>query len=174
VNNKSVLSLIIGGLVILGFIFFLVSDDDDDYYFGEDLFSEISYEVPSKFEGDEDYSYSRYYNYDDDSLYCYFRVSASEKEYYDDLEDWFKEMITFSLSDKVSDLKEVSINDSKMYYIDKKSNGNIEYYYGVESSNYYYLLTYSIDDFENGDRSDLDSNFCYNSKDRILSSVKVK
>ena len=83
-------------------------------------------------------------------------------------------MITFSLSDKVSDLKEVSINDSKMYYIDKKSNGNIEYYYGVESSNYYYLLTYSIDDFENGDRSDLDSNFCYNSKDRILSSVKVK
>ena len=177
-NNKSLISFIIVGLIFFAFILLFVSDRDDDFFdgnqFDENQFGEISYEVPSKFESDEEYSYSRYYNYSDDSIYCTFRVSVTEKDHYDSSKDWFKEMITFNLNDKVSDLKEVTINDSKMYYIDKKGSGVTEYYYGAESSNHYYLLTYSIDDYENGDRNDLDSNFCYNAKDRILSSVKIK
>lgn len=172
-NNKSVISLVIIGLIVLAFILYFAFDHNDEF-FEENQFDEISYKVPSEFNREEEYSYSRYYNYNDDSVYCGFGINATENDFYDGLKDWFKEMITFNLNDKVSDLKEITINNTKMYYIDKKSNGNTVYYYGVESSGHYYLLTYSIDDYENGDRSDLDSNFCYNAKDRILSSVRIQ
>lgn len=173
--NKKVLWIPVVILAIIVFVFILsIIVKHSNNRFSENLFTEISYEVPSKFEKDEDYTYSRYYRYSDNSVHCSFYVSVDEKDYYDDFSDWFKSRIRFNLNDEVSELKEVTINNQKMLYIEKKSKGSLEYYYGVESAKYFYLLTYNIDDYENGDRNDLDSNLCYNAKDRIIESVNIK
>lgn len=173
--NKKFIWIPIVILVIMVFVFVLhVIIENSNNYLKENLFSEISYKIPSKFECDEDYTYSRYYNYKENSVYCSFSVHVSEKDYYDDINNWFKENIRISLNDKVSELKEVNINNNKMLYIEKRSKGSLDYYYGLETSKYFYQLTYSIDDYENGDRNDLDSNYCYNAKDRIISSVNIK
>lgn len=173
--NKKLLWIPIVILFIIVFVFLLnIIIKGLNSYNYENLFTEISYEIPSKFDKDEDYAYSRYYNYNDNSVYCSFSINVTEKDYYDDINDWFKENIRINLNDKVSELKEVVINNTKMLYIEKKSKGSLDYYYGVETPSYFYLLKYNIDDYENGDRSDLDYNYCYNAKDKIIASVNVK
>lgn len=138
------------------------------------LFSQIQYKVPSKFEKDEDYSYSRYYRYRENDVSCSLSFHVDEKDYYDNLEEWFKDQIRFNLNDEIGKLEEIDLNHSKALYIDKKSRGSFDYYYGVESEDYYYLVTYNIYDYKYGDRADIDSNLCYNSKDKIVNTIIVK
>lgn len=173
-KNKNIfipIVIIVLVAIVLGIFVFVKKSENS---FSKNLFTEISYDVPLKFERDEEYAYSRYYRYTDNFVHCSFSVNVDEKDYYNGFNNWFKGRIHFNLNDEISELKEITVNDIKMLYIEKKSRGSLDYYYGVESSKYFYLLTYSIDDYENGDRNDLDSNFCYNVKDNIIDSVNVR
>ena len=171
-TNVKIIPIVVICLIILCFFIFLGSRHKG-YEDNEELFGEISYDVPSGFELDEYYG-SKYYNFESDGIYCSFFIDADDGKYRDDLKKWFSGRIYYSLNDEIGELKELTINDSKMYYIDKKSNYSTEYYYGISSSNYYYFITYRITDYDNGDREDIDSNLCYNSKDEIISTIKVK
>ena len=173
-KNKSLFIpiVIIVLVVIVSIIYGIISSSKTHY--SKNLFNEISYEVPSDFKKDEDYTYTRYYNYSENSVYCTFSVNVTEKEYYDDINDWFKEKIVFTLNDKVSELKEVTINNAKMLYVDKERGSYTDYYYGMETSKYYYLLTYSISDYKHGDGNGLEANICLNAKDKIIGSVNVR
>ena len=157
--------------IVLGIFVFVKKSENS---FSNNLFTEISYEMPLKFEKDEEYVYSRYYRYTDNSVHCSFSVNVDEKDYYNGFNNWFKGRIYFTLNDKVSELKEVAINNTKMLYVDKKSDSYTDYYYGVESSKYYYLLTYSISDYKHGDGNELESNICLSAKDKIIESVTVR
>ena len=171
VNNKVIIAIIAVLVTILGIIGvrkLLESDYNDD-----EMYTEITYTVPDSFEYDDN-SYTKYYSYYMDSGYCSFYIDADDKDYYDGLKDWFNERIRFSLNDKVSDLTEVIINGNKMFYIDKKGKYGTEYYYGVESSNHYYLLIYTVYDRSNGDRSDYGTNICDTARDEIIKTVNVK
>ena len=171
INTKAIPMLVILFIAIV-FIAFLKMQDSSDW-FSDDLFAEISYEVPSKFES-SDYTYSRHYSYYDNDVYCNLNIESDDSSIYDDFKDWFMNSVHFNLSDKISELKEITINGHEMYYVDKKSKNSTVYYYGVKSSNYYYSITYTLNDYENGDRADIDTNLCYTAKDKIISTIQVK
>ena len=171
--NTKIVPIIVTCIIALVIVIYVV-DRDNDYEENEELFSEISYEVLPEFELDDEYYGSKYYRFESDDVYCSFDVNVDEKDDSGDLKKWFSSHIYSNLSDKVGELKELTINDNKVYHIYKKSNYDIEYYYGISSSNYYYLITYRITDYEKGDREDIDSNLCYNAKDKIISTIKVK
>jgi len=139
-----------------------------------DEFKEISYNVPSVFKKDDDYTFSKYYDYEENNVNCTISFSASDKSIYKNKEDWFKGTFTFTLNDKVSDLKEEEINGNKVLFIEKKSEKVTDYYYGFESTNYYYLINYNIYDYKDGDREDIDTNKCFTLRENIISSVKLK
>ena len=172
-NRKKVIIIIIIVLIVFGaiFSFSLLKSKKVPFL---NLFSQIQYKVPSKFEKDEDYNYSRYYHYRENDVSCSLNLNVYEKEYYDDFEEWFKDRIRFNLNDEIGKLEEIDLNHSKALYIDKKSRGSFDYYYGIESADYYYLITYNIYDYKHGDRSDIDSNLCYTYKDKIVESISVK
>ncbi len=172
INKKAIPVFVVLFIVIVFVIFFKTRNSDN--LFSDNLFSEISYEVPSNFESEEDYTYSRYYRYYDNDVYCNLSVSADESTIYGDFKEWFANSVHFNLNDKVSELKEITINGNEMYYVDKKSKNSTVYYYGVKSSNYYYSITYTLNDYENGDRADIETNLCYTAKNQIINTVKVK
>ena len=76
------------------------------------LFSQIQYKVPSKFEKDEDYSYSRYYRYRENDVSCSLSFHVDEKDYYDNLEEWFKDQIRFNLNDEIGKLEEIDLRET--------------------------------------------------------------
>lgn len=172
-KKKLLIPIIILVLIVLVSIIYGIVNISKSH-FSENLFTEIDYKVPSEFEKDDDYAYSRYYRYTDNFVHCSFSANVDEKDYYNGFNNWFKGRIHFNLNDEISGLKEITINDIKMLYIEKKSRGSLDYYYGVESSKYFYLLTYSIDDYKHGDGNELESNICLSAKDKIIESVNVR
>ncbi len=137
-------------------------------------YDEISYDVPKEFERDEDSYYIRDYTYNGDKIYCNINITGSEKGYYDNFNKWFKGNIFLNLNDEVGEVKEVDLNNTKAYYVEVKSNGTINYYYGVESSNHYYLIKFYKYDYLNGDRTDTNENPCNTALDYVIPSIKIK
>ena len=131
-------------------------------------YDEISYDVPSDFEGDD-----HYYSYYDDFIACNFDVNGYEKEIYESTKDLLTEQVYLRLDDEISDIKEEVINDIPMSYVKLENGSFVKYYYAFESSNYIYLFNYDINDDLHGDRSDAKENICYTAKDEILSTIKV-
>ncbi len=178
-KNKNIVISIVG-VVIIAFIglvvFHFISQITNNKKEKEEMelrFKEITFSVPSEFEY-EPYYTIKDYSYSDNGVYCNFAIRSSDKEYYDSLEEWFKERINFNLNDKVSELKEVDINGKTFLNINKEYVNEKSYYYGVSSSNYNYFIEYTISDYMNGDREDINDNLCYNSFDKIISSINVK
>ena len=132
----------------------------------------ISYKISDKFEKD-DYGYAIYYSYYNDNISCHFRINANENYYdeYKDGSDYLKRRIYFTYNDKVSEIKEVELNNYKWYYLTKESDGDIEYIYATLKDDNIYELKYDINDYVNGDGT---SNFCANEYDKIISTVKFK
>lgn len=176
-NNKTNIKMIFISLIcLIVLIIGIVLLKNHDYYDNnkDELFSEISYDVLPEFKLDNSFHSSKYYNYDNGNIYCSFIVDADEKEYNDDFKTWFSKHIYYNLNDKVGELKEITINNNTMYYIDKISGYDTAYYYGLQTSNYYYFITYRITDYEKGDIEDIDTNLCYTAKDKFISTVTIK
>ncbi len=175
-NNKSKNVVIITIIFIGLFIIYLISTMIDNKKEKEQMelqFSEITYSVPSEFEYESYYSIKDY-SYSNNNVYCNFAVHSYKKEYYDDFEEWFKERIIINLNDKVSELKQVDVNGKTLLNINKENVNEKSYYYGISSSNYNYFIEYEISDYMNGDREDINDNLCYNSLNKIISSINVK
>lgn len=154
---------------------FLVGCEDKEHR--EDVFKEISYVIPSVFEKDEDYTYSRYYNFKDDNIYCYVSIQSYEKKYYDeDREIWFKDQIRVTLNDRVSELEKNDIQNNNALFIEveKSDNKTFDYYYGFVSSNYYYLVDYNIDSYNREENKDIKDSSCYSYRDEIIHSIRLK
>ena len=159
--------------IILIFLCLFIAGCGDKYKNEED-FKEIEYNIPESFTNDNDNTFGRYYNCDDNDVYSYVAIHSYEKSLYDSKEKWFKNNFTFTLNDKVSDLEELDINGNKVLFLKIESEHNVNYCYGFESSNNYYSLSYSIYDYKSGDRADMDTNKCYISHEDIINSVKLK
>ncbi len=179
-DKIKIINVAFNGLVIIAllgfFVFYFICqivDSKKEKERMEIMFEEITYNVPSEFKYD-DYYATKDYRYSDNEVYCNFTIRSSNKEYYDNLEKWFKERINFNLNDKVSELNEVDINGKTFLNINRENIHEKIYYYGVSSSNYNYFIEYIISDYKNGDREDINDNLCYNSLDKIISSINVK
>jgi len=179
-NNKMVkaiviiVSIIFSIIGIFSFIFivFIIVDTVEDKMYDNEVresFSELILDAPDEFDKDDTYYIN--YSYDDNGTYCYMNIYPSEK--YNTLEYEFNESVRYTLNDKVSGLNELNINGNKVLNAEVETEDSKEYYYGIESKNYYYIIKYSIYDNMKGDRSDIDTNLCYSAKDRIISSLNT-
>lgn len=172
-----IIIVIFSGIILFFIINFLKSLINGEYNTSneETTYKEkIVYEVPKKFEKiDNDY-----YNYDNNDVYCSINIIETEKslyyQSYTSLDDYLKNNITIHLSDEVSNIEELNINNNKLLYLSVKTKNEIVYYYGIEGTEKYYMLEYKINDDKNGDRNDINDNLCYTAKDKILNSIKIK
>lgn len=177
-NKKSMLiiGIVLGAffticiLIVVALIAEDISDSNKD-------FEEISYEVPEKFNVEE-YEYLRSMRYSDNDLYCDIEIDSYEKKYFKDAKHVIENNVHFNLSDEVSDLETFNLNGKKGYTISVKSMEELylenKSYYSIESTNYIYLIKYSIYDYKKGDREDINTHVCYTSKDDFIKSIKVK
>ncbi len=164
----------VGVAVLCGFVITEIYNDIND---DANNFDEITYNVPDKFDNDK-YDYLRSMSYSENDLYCYIDIESYEKGYYRDAKKVIENNVHFDLKDEVSDLEEFNDTGKNGYKIDVKTMDDLSLqymsYYSIESSNYVYLIKYSIYDYNKGDREDLDTNICYTSKDKFIKSIKVK
>ena len=174
-KKKMVVLLTIGIIVIIMISAYLIDQYQYQYYYdNKNMFSEISYTIPKGFKKDDEYHYTKYYTYSKNDVYCNIDIDVTEKDYYKDVKEWVNRIVHFNLTDKISNPTDININNIDMYYVDKKNENAEEYYYGMESSHYFYMITYKIRDSLNGDRADKDNNLCYTAKEKLLSSIIIQ
>lgn len=162
---------IISAIMILAILIAVIKDiSNPSNYYETDEFSEIDYEIPDEMEIDDTFEF---YDYYEDDISCEADFYSSEK-YDEAFETWFKSIVNVSLNDEVGEVKELTIGGKKAYSVEIKSEDEVEHYYGLESSNYYYLLKYSIYDDLKEDRTDKDTNVCYISENKILDSIVLE
>ena len=134
--------------------------------------NEITYDVPIEFEANYFENNAYFYYKEDDNLSCSLFVSRNKPEYH--IYEWFKRQIRYYNAYVDYDSKFVQ-NGITIYQYEYNGNPNqTEYYYALASDNYYYLFKYTIFDKLNGDRENLDSSVCYSSREKIISSIKLK
>lgn len=175
-NKKQLIIGLIVGIVIGIIIIILVAEISSNYTYSDreekKALKNITYEISNKFEK-TNYGYSLYYRYHDDKTICSFEVDTNDY-YYDDYKDggeYLKDNIYFTYNDKISEIKDVELNNYKWYYLSKERNNDIEYIYATKKDNIIYILKYEMTDYANGDGS---STFCISQYDKIISSVKLK
>lgn len=171
---------IVGAIIALIVVAALVGEKYEyDNYNKEysKMYEEISYTVPKELK-DSEYSNIKdhRYSYFEDDCYVSFNVEADDKEYYDNTEEYLKKSIYTSIDNKVSEVEEIEMNGEKFYSVNikEKKSGTIEYYYALESTNYYYLLRYRLVDDSNGDVAGIEDSICYTAKDQILKTIHTK
>ena len=177
-NNKKlifVLGAVFGIVLIVGVAIVLTHIDFDT----TDYFGEITYVTPENFENDDHNSFRTLSYLDSDNdTYCYVDIDSYSKELYSDAKYIIENYVHFDLKDEVSDLEEFSVSGKKAYKINIKSMGDLSLdnisYYSIDSSNYVYLIKYTVYDYKKGDREDLDTNVCYTSRDAFIKSIQVK
>ena len=160
-------------IVLLYLICSIISDYKDELKYRkirEIEYSEITYDIPSEFESNDEL---KSYSYNDNSAFCHIYFYASDK-YINDFKEWFKGNITSDLSKEVSEIKEIEINGKKAYYVEIKDNKTTEHVYGIESTNYFYSVSYYLSDYKYKDRDDIDTNLCFTSENKIINSINVK
>ena len=170
--RKKVL-LFIGIIIVIIFIY-IIYKVNDNYNYGDyyDYLDNISYDISSKFEVSK---YSRgYYHYYDNDISCTFDVDSFSTYNYFNGSDYIKDSITFTLNDKVSEIKEVDLNGYKWFYFGVDGGNNKEYYYATIKDEKGYLLKYEISDYLRGDSNKDRDSFCYTEYDKIISSVRFK
>lgn len=160
-------------VAIVAIIILCIVVENIDYSDREEkkALNKISYEISNKFEKD-DYGYAIYHSYYGDNIRCHFKITTHDNyDEYKDGSDYLKNRIYFTYNDRISEIKEVELNNYKWYYLTKESDGDIEYIYATLKDDIIYELNYDIDDYANGDGT---SNFCANEYDKIISTVKFK
>ena len=132
----------------------------------------ISVKLPKKFEKNTYSNSISYYLYDEDTS-CNFSINVNTNSYkhYVDGKDYLEENTYITLKDKVSEIKEIELNNYKWHYLSVEKNSNLSYHYATKKENTIYELEYRINDYTNGEET---NNYCANIKDEIISSVKIK
>lgn len=180
---KNKILIFIGIILLLFIIIFMIyginikitEKNEYDKYLKEKydrINKELTYKTPNEFQTKDKLYYS-YYNKDID---CKFEFDNMEKNNYykKTLEDFLRENIYVSLDYNTSEVIKDETKNINYLLITVEKNNNKTYYYAFESKNYYYIFEYSIYDYKNGDRKDIDTNICYTAKDKILNSIKIK
>ena len=174
--DKITLVIIITFSIILIFILIPIVTkniiDKNNFSDDEEVITEkLEYKIPKQFKKSE---YGDYYKYDTNDINCSFEIENRNKLFsYKTLEEYLKDNIMVYLSNEVSDIKEIEINNIKLLYIVVKTKYSEEHYYGLEGTENYYMLKYTITDSKKGDRNDINTNLCYISKDKILNSIII-
>ena len=169
-------AVLVGIIFIIVFIFVLLKfvyevDFNNKYEEERKLeLSEINYVIPEEF---EKYKSIESYSLDENDVYCRAYISASKK-YNWEFEEWFKGQIYSDLNTEVSSIEELDVNGKVAYRVDTKRSNSEEHNYGFESTNYFYLVSYKITDYKNGDREDLDTNKCFTSEYKIINSITLQ
>ena len=133
----------------------------------DEEFDEIEYTVPKEF---DDYVADNYFSYYGEKFSCNINITASEKRYISDFEKWFKRQINVDLNDKVGDIKEIEVDSKKAYNVEVESNNRIIHYYGLESTNYFYEVRYTLYDDNHGEKE----NPCAAYEGEFIASIKLK
>lgn len=175
-NKKDTIKVItiIGVMILLGIILLssLAKINEDNTYEREREreFSEIEFIVPKYFEKDE--ILYKDYSYKENSVYCDLSVINYDKRYYKSPDEILERFVSFTLADEVSGIQELDLSvKGKQLII--KGEDETNYYYSIESSNYYYLINYEITDYKNGDREDATTNKCITSREKIINTIKT-
>ena len=170
--RKKVLLFI--GIIIVIIAIYIIYKVNDNYNYGDyyDYLDNISYDISNKFKESE-YS-GGYYHYYGNNVSCTFDVDSFSTYNYFNGSDYIKDRITFTLNDKVSDIKEVDLNGYKWFYFGVDGGNNKEYYYATIKDDKGYLLKYEISDYLRGDSNKDRDSFCYTEYDKIISSVRFK
>ena len=136
-----------------------------------DSLENISYDVPGEFEKSK---YGEYYHYYGNKVSCDFKVDDFSTYSYSNGKEYLEDNVSVHLNDEISDVKEVDLNGDLWYSFNRKSRGNISYYYAIVKEDKGYFIEYEIRDYYHGDYSNGENNFCKISFDKIISSVKLK
>lgn len=165
-----VISIIFGLLICFIITMFIIVKLDDRKYQKEreKAFEEISYDIPDQFGGDFEYFF---YSYSDDSMYCYLSIDDSEK-YDESINEWFASWVSVDLDEEITKRTKATIDGKEFPFVEIVSGNKVEHYYGIESKNYFFLITYSITDYLKGDRENT-NHLCYTAEDELLSSIKI-
>lgn len=140
-----------------------------------DKVHEINYSVSTDFISsyNNDGSNHTYYNDEKNGIFCWFYFKKYEKDN-TSFEKWFREESTprivsgYYTSSKISKIVNNNVN---VYYREGVDEFSFRYFYGFETTNYYYLLNYYINDEQHGDRN---NHICYTTKEQLLSTITLK
>ena len=162
--------IILGIVVVVGMLVysFVKYDRENEYV---DFLENISYDVPKEFEKSK---YGEYYHYYGNNVSCNFEVDDFSTYSYSNGKEYLEDNVSVHLNDEVSDVKEVDLNGDLWYSFNRKSGGNISYYYAIVKNDKGYYIEYEMRDYYHGDYSNGENNFCKASYDKIISSVKLK
>lgn len=94
------------------------------------------------------------------------------KKYYKSPQEILEKVVNFTLADEVSKIQELDLS-VKGKQLTIKGEDETNYYYSIESSNYYYLINYEITDYKNGDREDATTNKCITSREKIIDTIRT-
>ncbi len=134
--------------------------------------NEITFDVPLEFKAHYGEMNAIFEYKEDDNLSCTLFVSRYKPEYH--IYEWFKRQIRYNNANIAYDSKFVQNGITIYQFKYNKDTTTTEYYYALASKNFYYLFKYIIFDNLNGDRGNLDSSICYSSREKIISSIKLK
>ncbi len=185
-NKKALLILVI--FIIILFVVFIVTDklaNDKKMY----PFREIDFTLPSGYEedlefADFNYSFDRLSfissDDDDEEHTCSFDIVAVLKSKNSVGLKEYVERRTNRLSEyyKYSPIEEYEVGKTLFYKYRQVDGSDAEDYYIVESSNYFYVISFT--DYESSysardDEKKLFSiDFCQNEKKEFLNSIKIK
>ena len=177
--DKKTKYVIIAVLVvaILTFVSIKVYKLLEDYRWAKEVmetYSEISFTEPEGFtvEGKNLFELGPNLYRHDDNTACYISIGAYKKD--DDKDTWFKRLIYIDLNSEVGEQQKITVDNKPAYLISVKENNSTTYYYGLESTHYYYLYRYTLYDYSKGDRNDYETNQCFVAREQLLSSIKLK
>jgi len=172
-TKRIIIALGIISVIVIVIVFKINSHN---YSYGKNnLLENLTYKNPEGFE--KDYSYDNHisYSHDGDDIYCFYSIDADDYQLYKDGKSYLEERFDFTLSDRVSEIKEEIINDVTWYSIKKEStNGNITYNYVTVKNDNRYILDYRIWDYDHGDYGEDIDNFCFEALDEIVASLEIK
>lgn len=136
--------------------------------------NEITFDVPLDFQASYNENTAVFKYHEDDSLSCTLWVSRNKPEYH--IYEWFKRQIRYNNANANVDYDSKFVqNGITIYQFEYRNDPTmVEYYYALASNNYYYLFHFIICDDLKGDRGNLDSSICYSSREKIISSIKLK
>ena len=130
----------------------------------EDIY--FDYTIPKGFEVGTESSIYRRYSYYGDKSYCSVMLQNSSISIYDSTEDYLKSNVYTNGTYTVSEITQKDISGEVWLYQTVESTYSKKYYYAIESSNKYHLVTFEVNDDEDG--------FCSKSHEEFINSLKLK
>jgi hypothetical protein len=163
-----IIIIVLSLILVFSIISIFLNDKLEDERYKKQLekdFSEIEWTIPGEYEN----TYEHNYRYDGE-LSCSIYINSFNK--YEKFEEWFNGQIYINLNAGITTINEMEIDGKPALNRDVYDKYNLRKYYGISSSNHYYLIEFNIYDYNSGDGTEQD--FCYTSVNRIIDSIKVK